>query len=52
MQSILEALYYGNLCPSEKPPIPVRTPKKTRPLTIISPCNWSNRSTEKKRNCL
>lgn len=22
MQSILEALYYGNLCPSEKPPIP------------------------------
>lgn len=22
MQSILEAPYYGNLCPSEKPPIP------------------------------
>ena len=22
MQTILEALYYGNLCPSEKPPIP------------------------------
>lgn len=22
MQSILEALYYGNLCPSEKPPAP------------------------------
>lgn len=52
MQSILDNLYYGNLCPSEKPLIPGSPAEKPTPRSMTPPSNWSKHSVERKRSFL